>query len=421
MWKSDEIRPPYAMHEVEATEPPAPIQLDDGQGGAHVLVRHHGRPVGRFWIIRARDGAEVPAERVAELAASAGARRVGALAVRDALLGTALPLAPAPALTIAVCTRNRAVLLRRCLKALVALRNARGDDAVEILVVDNAPADDSTRVAAAEFDGVRYAMEPLPGLNFGRNRALAESYRDWLAFVDDDAVVDRGWLDALAEGIAASPGAGGFTGPILPLMLETEAQLRFERAGGFGKGFDWMRFGPEAWGDPIYPAGAGRFGTGASMVFATAALRGLGGFDEALDTGPPLPGGGDIDMFYRVIRGGRPLVYLPGLLVHHEHRRDMPGLRKQYHSWGTANMALLRKSVGVDPTTRARHRRLLLWWWRHHLRRLARALLGRGESPPGFVLAELAGGLQGYFGEYQRSQARVAKRKRLHAGKEPAQ
>ena len=66
-------------------------------------------------------------------------------------------------LAIAVCTRNRAAMLRRCLQTLVALRDAQGSGAVEILVVDNAPPDDSTRAAAAEFEGGRYAMEPVPG------------------------------------------------------------------------------------------------------------------------------------------------------------------------------------------------------------------------------------------------------------------
>ncbi len=415
MWQSAVIRPPYAMHEVELTETAAAIRLAEGEGGAHVLVRHRGRPVGRFWMVRAHDGAELSAERVAGRAASESAARVGALAVRDALTGGGRP--SLPSLTIAVCTRNRATMLRRCLATLVTLRDARGDDAVEILVVDNAPSDDSTRAAVAEFVGVRYAIEPVPGLDFGRNRALAESDRDWLAFVDDDAVADRGWLDALAEGIAASPGAGGFSGPVLPLMLKTEAQLRFEFAGGFGKGFHWKRFGPEAWGDPIYPVQAGKLGTGASMVFATVALRALGGFDEALDTGPPLPGGGDLDMFYRLVRGGRLLLYLPGLLVHHEHRRDMPGLRRQYHSWGASVMALLRKSMAAEPVMRARHRRFLVQWWRRHLGRLAAALLGRDVRPPGLVLAQIWGGVQGYFGEYERSQARIAERKRAFAAK----
>jgi GT2 family glycosyltransferase len=413
MWQSEKMRAPYAMHDIEVIEPLAPIVLAPLEGGAHVLVRHRGRPVGRVWLSRAEHGANISAETLAPLVAGAALGPVGTLVVRDALLGEAGP-APTPLLTIAVCSRNRATLLRRCLAALVAMRDARlkRGPAVDILVVDNAPSNDHSRQAAADFPGVRYAMEPIPGLDFGRNHALANTDRPWLAYVDDDAVVDRLWLERLAEAIAASPATGCFCGPVLPLMLETEAQLRFERAGGFGKGFDWERYGPERWDDRVYPANAGRFGTGACMVFRTEALRNLGGFDEALDTGPPLPGGGDLDIFYRIVRAGYRLIYVPGLLVHHEHRRDMASLFRQYYSWGQSVMALLRKNEDADPGMRGRQRALLLYWTSAKLRALLRSLAGRGPHPPPLVLAEIGGGIAGYFGEYRRSQARIAARKR---------
>jgi hypothetical protein len=38
------------------------------------------------------------------------------------------------------------------------------------------------------------------------------------------------------------------------------------------------------------------------MILRRDLLLEIGGFDEALDTGKPLPGGGDLDIFYRVIR-----------------------------------------------------------------------------------------------------------------------
>lgn len=416
MWASRRLRAPYALSEVEVTAPLAPIHLSPEEGGAHVLLRHCGRPMGRIWLTRAEHGQTIAAGALDPLVASKSLGPVATLVVRDALLGPR-PAAPTPSLTVAVCTRDRAGLLRRCLAALVAMRDARAPlgPAIDILVVDNAPSDGQTCAAAAEWPGVRYAVEPVPGLNFGRNRALAETDRPWLAYIDDDAVVDRFWLDRLAEAIATSTDTGAFTGPVLPLMLETEAQLRFERAGGFSRPILWEINDSDRWGDPIYPANAGRFGTGACMAFATDVLRAVGGFDEALDTGPPLPGGGDIDMFYRVIRAGHRLVYLPGLVVHHEHRRDMTGLRKQYHSWGLSMMALLQKNRAHDPDARPQHIRLLLWWTKHNARRLLRALLGRGLFPPDFVLAEIWGGLQGYCGAYQRSQRRIAIRKREHA------
>jgi GT2 family glycosyltransferase len=397
------------MQNIDLAEPLRGVELADGEGGVHMLVRYRGKPVDRIWLVRRGGRDRFDPDEIMPLLADAKER---ALAL-DLVGIQARPSGASPSLTVAVCTRNRPVLLRRCLAALTSLCGA---GAIDVLVVDNAPPDGSTREAVAAFHTVRYVVEPVPGLDFARNRAMAATDREWIAFVDDDAVVDRGWFEALAEGIHASPGAGGFVGPVLPLVLETDAQLRFEWAGGFGKGFLWQRFGPDLWASPMHPAGSGAFGTGAGMAFSTRFLRQAGGFDEALDTGPPLPGGGDIDMFYRVLRAGLPLVYLPGMLVHHEHRRDLPGLAAQYYSWGLALMALDRKNARIDPAMRGRNLRYRRWWLRTHALELASALAGRGRRPPSLILAELRGALVGYFGEYERSEARVAALRRAVLG-----
>lgn len=416
MWQRELMHAPYALHDVEVTAPLRPIHLAPHEGGAHLLLRHRQRPVGVVWLSRAEHGDAVEVDVLAGLVESAALEATAATAVRDALLGHPAP-APTPPLTIAVCTRNRPALLRRSLAALVSMRERRRGQGpeVDLLVVDNAPDDRATERIARATQGVRYELEPVPGLDVARNRAIAATDRSWLAYVDDDAVVDPGWLDALADAVRASPDAGAFTGPIMPLQLDTEAHLRFERAGGFGKGFQWQRFGPERWGDAKHPAGPGRFGTGACMVFATAALRELGGFDEALDTGPPLPGGGDIDMFYRVLRAGRRIVYAPGLLVRHQHRPDMAGLRRQYHSWGLGNMVVVRKHMRTDPASGPRHLRQARWWSWSVLQRLLLAMAGRGPHPPDLVLAELLGGLTGLAGAYGRSRRRMAGRRHEYA------
>lgn len=410
MWERERLKPPYVMLDQEATSPVSSIEMAPEVNGAHMIVRYKGRPVGQIWFPRFDYGGSIPASVVEGQIRKQAGWAIDQMKVQLALENRTRP-APTPDLTVVVCTRNRADLLRRCLASLVAMRDARLDlgPAIDLLVVDNAPPDDSTETTVADFPGVRYAKEPVPGLDFGRNKAIASTDRAWLAYVDDDAIVDRHWLDRLSEEIERCPDAGCFTGPILPMMLETEAQLRFEWAGGFGKGFFWKRYAQYC-DDPIYPAGAGAFGTGASMVFATSALRQVGLFDEALDTGPPLPGGGDIDMYYRIVRAGLPLVYTPHVFVLHEHRRDIPGLAKQYKSWGLALFALWQKNVNSDPEMIPQHRNLLRWYVKTKMWQLARALRGRGASYPSFVWAEIVGAVQGYFGEYQRSQKRVEDR-----------
>ena len=104
-----------------------------------------------------------------------------------------------PSLTIAICTHDRPALLERALESVVG-QVAAPD---EILVVDNAPSRDVTRqLVRGRFPAVRYVAEPVPGLDFARNRALAEAHGDIVCFLDDDAVAAPDWADALRRNFA---------------------------------------------------------------------------------------------------------------------------------------------------------------------------------------------------------------------------
>jgi len=294
-----------------------------------------------------------------------------------------------------------------------------GGGHLEILLVDNAPSDDSTRDLAGQWPEVRYVREPRPGLNFARNRALREARGEILAFLDDDVIADRHWLAGLADAWAANRDAAAFTGLVLPMELETEAQILFEQRGGFRRGFDRIRYGPILPGNSLYPGGAGSFGAGANMAFRTAVLRQMGGFDEALDTGAPVPGGGDLDAFYRIIRAGHVLVYEPRFLVFHQHRREMADLRSQYRrSWGFGFMCYLTKCFKSDPERRIPLMRLITWWFDDRfallLRNFKKSVRGADHLPLFTLLGELWGGVIGLLGGYVRSQRRVEKiRKRF--------
>ena len=408
------IGAPYAMHEIELAAPVAGLYLQDDVHGAHVLVRLRGRIVGRFWVHRARHGASLTVAEVRERIAATCRESAVERTVREALLAAHDPdPPPVPSLTVAVCTRNRAARLDGVLVALSALRAAAGSAAgrIDLLVVDNAPSDGTTREVIERWPGVRYVVESVPGLDFARNRALAEARTDLLAFIDDDATPDRHWLDALSEAARISPWAHAYTGPVLPAAVDTVAQVRFEIAGGFGEEIKFEISDARRWADPMHPANSGRLGTGTNMVFSTAALRAIGGFDEALDTGPPLPGGGDLDILSRVIRNGGRVVYSPAQVVHHEHRRDLASLRQQHASWGLSVMAFLSAYAGQAPEDRSKRLEFALWWWRHVAFRLACSLAGRYPHPPSVILAEAWGTLKGHFGEYARSKARVARRR----------
>jgi glycosyltransferase involved in cell wall biosynthesis/GT2 family glycosyltransferase len=390
---------PYTLVDVELTAPYPTLHLADADTGIAIVSRRNGRAVG-FAVHALGPRAIVEPGDVGALLDPAP--------VDPAFVAASEP--DVPSMSIVVCTRDRTRLLRHCLQSLLQLR----DGPAEILVVDNAPTDDGTRTLAAEM-GVRYEVEPCPGLDFARNRALKISRGDVTVFVDDDVVVDSYFLEALRAVWSRNPDAGMVTGQILPLELATDAQIAFERRGGFRGGNEQLRYeGADLPGNPIYPYAPGMFGAGANMsIRRDVALR-LGGFDEALDTGPPLPGGGDIDMMHRVIRDGLPLVYEPRVVVFHRHRDDWDGLRRQFDSWGRSLMAFATKTYRIDAAGRPKLRRLVRWFFAAQLREARRR---PGASPAGAragAVAELRGGAVGLMGTYGRSQRRSRRRRREH-------
>ena len=324
----------------------------------------------------------------------------------------------APSLTVAICTRDRPQLLDRCLQSVLAVRDAHpaGSSKCEVLVLDNAPTTTRTFEVASLLQGVNYVVEHRPGLDFARNRALSESTGDLIAYVDDDVTVAPLWLSGLCRAYALNPKAAAIVGPVLPMEPTTPAQFLFEERGGFKRVFESVRYSQSSSGGPYYPY-AGIPGSGCNMVFQRKLLLMLGGFDEALDTGPPLAGGGDLDIFYRLIRAGYEIVNEPQMVVYHDHRHTRPELRRQMYHWSLAFITFLTKHMSNEPARRGDVLRIMLAWF---LRKSAGALASL-VAPNWYrwrldlALAELAGGFRALLGEYSRSKRRVQRIRRRYA------
>jgi glycosyltransferase involved in cell wall biosynthesis len=407
----------YAIFDIELTRPLPDLPLCPGDAGAAILVRRKDIPVA-FWMEVANPTGRLSADVIVHrIAVEAGVQIVGE-AIREEL-ATASPSVTLPSMTIAICTRDRTASVERLLVVLHPLvgKLPAASGPCEILIVDNVPSDDRTHELAGRWSGVRYVREPRLGLNFARNRAVREARGELLAFLDDDVIPDRHWLDGLSDAWTANRDAALFTGQVLPMELESEAQIAFEARGGFRRGFDRMRYGPVMPGNSLYPAGVGTFGTGANMTFRTEVLRKLGGFDEALDTGASVPGGGDLDIFYRTIRAGYPLVYEPRFLVFHQHRREMKELRRQYRrSWGLGFMCYVGKCLKTDRERRIALLRLVIWWFNRHIHDVVTHLSRNGRQvdrlSPSLFLGEMYGGVVGLLGGYGRSARRVGRIRR---------
>lgn len=393
----------YKIAQIEVTQPLPDLSLDDRHTGLALIVRSKDRVVG-FRMRELPPKSLVTSEEIAQWIAE----DIGSKLLQESIREELIPLEDSstfPSLTVAICTKDRPENLARCLDSLLKLRS--DENYFEVLIVDNAPSDDRTKELVATLPNVDYVCEPKPGLDFARNRAIQEATGEILAYLDDDVTVDRKWLEGLKEAWADNPDAGAFTGLVFPYELETQAQILFEKRGGFRRGFEKIRYGQVLQGNPLYPCGAGIFGAGCNMAFKREVLIKLGGFDEALDTGAPLPGGGDLDIFYRIIRGGYILAYEPQYLIYHQHRRKMAKLRRQYWTWGLAFMAFVVKSYQYDSSQRLKLIMLVGWWFKDQINQLKESFLRRNALPPRMILSETWGSIVGLIGEYSRSQRRI--------------
>lgn len=406
---------PYHKITLDVDAPLARIEVPAGHHGLGVFLRRRSEPIGYFHHA-ATAGTVFDAPALAALILARARQDI----VRSSLRKPreASP-AVTPRLTVAICTKDRAWSLAPCLQSLAALqfRGESSQPEFEILVVDNAPSDSSTKELINLQRAVNYTLEPMPGLDFARNTAVRQATGEYIAFLDDDASVDEAWLSGLVRALDQNPDAGGITGPVMPMEVATRAQVLFEERGGFTHGFGTVRHTQHELSKITHPCNAGKFGAGCNMVFPRELLLRIGLFDEALDTGKPLPGGGDLDIFFRVLRANKPLIYEGSMAVYHRHRRDYQGLRRQMWTWGLGFMAFVMKTYESDRDSRFKLRMMVLGFFTYMARMAALTRLGRysHEWALDLTLWETAGALQGLAGEYGRSLRRTREIRARHA------
>jgi glycosyltransferase involved in cell wall biosynthesis len=346
---------------------PAPESALPGCRDALLLVRLHGEPLAIIHV----DG---PPERTSAATLSAaiwdgcaeeirshcerfacrpkphGAEELlaGLAASRDGCPG-ARPASEDASVTVVIPTHGHPHKLGRCLRTLLYVDFANFD----VVVVDNRPGTPGTRdvvAAFAEHLPVRYVAEPRPGSSVARNRGLSEASSEFVAFADDDVLLDAGWLGWLLDPFA-DPAVLAVAGMILPLELRTESQKRLEQYAGFSKGVAKHTYDlneHRARNRLLYPYWGGMFGAGASMAFRRADLLSVGGFDPALGVGSPARAGADIEAFTAaILRGGR-VVYQPRAVSWHEHTPDADALRRTLFDYGVGFTAVLTKYLRHD-------------------------------------------------------------------------
>ena len=241
--------------------------------------------------------------------------------------------------SVVICTRDRPEHLVRCLRSLQQLSQLPD----EILVVDNAPSSDATKQLVAQIPGIRYVLEPRPGLSAARNTGIRHCTGEIIAFTDDDLTLHTDWIARLRQSFS-DPKVMVVTGLVLAAELKTQSQFIFEKYWSFNRGYRVLTFDNDYFEKyKLLGVPAWRIGAGANMAFRRKAIELVGDFDERLGAGTS-GCSEDSEFWYRVLAEGWTCRYEPTAVAYHCHRREMDSLRRQifYYMRGHVTELLIR-------------------------------------------------------------------------------
>lgn len=222
-----------------------------------------------------------------------------------------------PAVSVIVPVYNGEATIAACVESLLALDHPR--ERTEITVVDNRSTD-RTRAILRGYPIRVLAEDDVQSSYAARNRGIAASTAEYLAFTDADCIVDRGWLGALLEAIEPED-VGSVAGAIEALRAQSAIE-RYQAARALRA--------DRAFGHAFLP-----FAQTANAAYKRAVFEQVGLFD------PAIVYGGDLDLSWRMQRqAGLRLVYAPPALVLHQHRTSRRGLFKLYEKNAIANCLL---------------------------------------------------------------------------------
>ena len=239
---------------------------------------------------------------------------------------------PTPAdVTVLVCTRNRAGMLRGALRAIVDSTPPE----VEVMVVDSGSDTKETREVATESGSVYVASEK--GLSIARNAGLAASARPIVIYTDDDCRPTAGWVDALLTHFEDDD-VSAVTGWMLDHSVSVRAPSGETGAPRAGNAKRFVA--------PITGIDAGH---GAVMAFRRDILLRIGGFDDVMGAGQEMAGAEDLDIFVRLLRAGTSIVHEPSCVVQHANTRVGDDYVALHLGYGRGLGALESKLLRIDP------------------------------------------------------------------------
>ena len=231
------------------------------------------------------------------------------------------------AVSIIVLNYNGRAWLERCLPAAIA--ETASD--CELIVVDNGSSDGSLEFLSTFRPVIRVLpLESNVGFAAGNNAGARLARGRYLAFLNNDAAPQPGWLAAVRAALDSHPRAGLAASCIVYLSDPAIVDSAGDGMTRFGGAFK------RAHGRPVSEAREARevFGAcGAACLIRRGLFDDIGGFDEAYFAVHE-----DVDLSYRCQLLGYHCIYCPHAIVHHAGSGTMGRVSARSVFWGQRNL-----------------------------------------------------------------------------------
>lgn len=225
-----------------------------------------------------------------------------------------LARSPKPKVSIVIPVHNKFELTYNCIGAI---HDALTRVSFEIIVVDDSSSDETLMSSLMFLGGCHTVRTPknegfIGACNLGASRASGE----YLIFLNNDTIVNDGWLDALCETLERDPGIG----IVGSRLLFADGVL--QEAGGViwrdGSAWNWGRGQDKS--HPTYSfMKDADYVSGAALMIRKKLFEELGGFDEFYSPAYYE----DTDLCFRVRAAGYRVVVQPkSTIIHLEGRSN---------------------------------------------------------------------------------------------------
>ena len=209
-------------------------------------------------------------------------------------------------LTIVIATRNRPEMVKRCLETI----HKQNYDGLETIVVDASSNYDTRNIILDNFPNVKYLYLANGNnkRNLSKNMGIENAKGNIIAFLDDDSIIQEGWLGACLDSYH-NVGIGGAGG----IIIDINAPKEIYGTNEIGKiAFDGTRIGNFD-KDPGKVIEVDHL-RGCNMSFRKDVLEKISGFDLNYTGSNVLE---ETDLSIRVKKAGFKILFNPAMKVIH--------------------------------------------------------------------------------------------------------